>query len=104
MVTIQRQPANVETIDEWIAANLSGSKADVYREVPHGRDLGSCRRLIEVKWKWEVGPRTFSQETAYYCSMKSGTYSIRLSYWAEDSREAEFNAVAVAIVRGFRAW
>jgi hypothetical protein len=103
-ITVLKQPDYAPTLEEWIQHDLLNYRASSRREIEVGATVDGCRRLVEVKWRWDAGgaPEVYFQEAAYYCVAETAVYQIRLTYWSDNPSGPELLAVALRIARSLK--
>ena len=103
-LTVLKQPRDIHSLEQWIQADLVDSRPETQREVDAGAVRDGCRKLVEVRWKWEGGPNQYFHETAYYCTAKVNLYRIEVTYWAENLAAPKLDALALRVARSLRVW
>ena len=90
--------------ESWIKRDLAHESELQKREIPVGEaPTGKCSQLTQVVWEWEVGPKAYFTETAYYCVAASKLFQVRLTHWKGDPRQEELQSTALEMARGCRA-
>ena len=83
------------TLDEWIEGDTKWaeekSKISKRTVALPQRSRTGPKSCIEVTWDWEVGPNTFSRETACYFSLDGDLFKAQVSYWKDDPKQTAYH-------------
>jgi hypothetical protein len=93
------------TVDEWIAANLTRGHALISRRsLPSGAAQDSARDIVNVEASFERDPQDeqLQHETNYYFTLHGAEFRLRLLYWKGDSSSANYRGACERILRGIR--
>jgi hypothetical protein len=99
-ITVLPAPEDIRNKESWIKRDLAGEKELLRREIPVAKEsTGKCSELTQVTWEWEVGPKTYFTETAYYCSAANRLFRIRLTHWKDNPRNEELQSTALEMAK-----
>lgn len=87
--------------EKWIREGTRYSEPGVQRrEITLNKPLsGSCESLTRIESKLEVGPKTYFNESTFYCMAGTMLASISLTHWDGDASHAKWQGIALEVAK-----
>jgi len=102
MIIVLGAPRDTTTIENWIGARGEALSKHEIRTLP--QESGACTQLVEVESEGEEGPSTYTHETSFYCSTRTGLYRIELVNWRDDPKQEQLQQIALKMALSLRSW
>jgi hypothetical protein len=87
------------------------SLAQIIAQDQHGDSLLSrrpiygvtgCDSMTETVYKSQEGPGAYEIDRVFYCQVRGRLFTTILRHWADDKRQAQYQAIALRMAKSFR--
>jgi hypothetical protein len=97
------RPEKAQSLEDWIKLDLSDDQILESSDVQQRSQAhDGCRTIRRVVARSEVGDRAHFIYTFFYCIGQNRSMRITLANWEGDSKQAEYQAIALKITNTLR--
>jgi hypothetical protein len=102
-IVVASIPAERDGVDGLIAKDSKSATGLQRRTIRGEATRGGCGDIELVASDQEMGPDTYQTATLLYCSVGNRIYIATLLNWKGDKRQAEYQELALGMMRSLRA-